>query len=105
MFVPSPQPNLPRSFVTHEASKFIYFYIYRALLNLAQTGNGQVSVVANLIIGYLGEFLSLPVVMPLEAVVSKSQTSARTLAAAKVHPASTASGQQISSFDCVHTLM
>ena len=55
-------------------AKFIYFYIYRALLNIVQGPNGEVSVASNLIIGYLGEFLSLPVVMPLEAVVSKSQT-------------------------------
>ena len=59
-------------------AKFIYFYIYRALLDVVRTGNSQVSVVANLVIGYLGEFLSLPVVMPLEAVVSKSQTSGLT---------------------------
>ena len=55
-------------------AKFIYFYIYRALLNIASGPNGEVGVASNLIIGYLGEFLSLPVVMPLEAIVSKSQT-------------------------------
>ena len=59
-------------------AKFIYFYIYRALLNMAKTSTGQISVATNLVIGYLGEFLSLPVVMPLEAVVSKSQTSGLT---------------------------
>lgn len=59
-------------------AKFIYFYIYRALLNTAKTATGQVSVATNLLIGYLGEFLSLPIVMPLEAIVSKSQTSGLT---------------------------
>ena len=59
-------------------AKFIYFYIYRALLNAVASGAGEVSVASNLVIGYLGEFLSLPVVMPLEAVVSKSQTSGLT---------------------------
>jgi hypothetical protein len=56
-------------------AKFIYFYIYRALLNIGSGPNGEISVASNLVIGYLGEFLSLPVVMPLEAIVSKSQAA------------------------------
>eukprot|EP00946_MAST-07B_sp_MAST-7B-sp1_P005281 g5281.t1 len=59
-------------------AKFIYFYIYRALLGIVESSNGRISVATNLVIGYLGEFLSLPVVMPLEAVVSKSQSSGLT---------------------------
>lgn len=56
-------------------AKFIYFYIYRALINLGSGPNGEISVASNLVIGYLGEFFSLPVIMPLEAIVSKSQTA------------------------------
>ena len=56
------------------SAKFLYFYIYRALMIIASGPNREVSVAANLLIGYLGEFLSLPIVMPLEAVVSKTQT-------------------------------
>ena len=61
-------------------AKFIYFYIYRGMLNMVQDSgpSSQVSVATNLVIGYLGEFLSLPIVMPLEAVVSKSQSSGMT---------------------------
>ena len=62
--------------------KFLYFYIYKALNDL-YTDNIQPSVATenrqvvdtlfNILIGYFSEVFELPVIMPLEAVVSRVQ--------------------------------
>jgi hypothetical protein len=67
------QPKLVKS-VT---GKVLYFFIYRTLLDKhrAHTGSDNVGALANLVYGYLGEMLELPVVMPLEAIVARVQVS------------------------------
>ena len=58
------------------SQKTAYFYIYQALTDAYRrtlsTGEST-SVLGELVIGWLGEALSLPLIIPLEAVVTKVQ--------------------------------
>ena len=57
------------------SQKTAYFYIYQALSDAyrqALAGESS-SVLGEIVIGWLGEALSLPLIIPLEAVVTKVQ--------------------------------
>uniref|UniRef100_A0A7S2W8B5 Uncharacterized protein n=1 Tax=Mucochytrium quahogii TaxID=96639 RepID=A0A7S2W8B5_9STRA len=59
--------------------KFLYFYLYSSLSQLRRAATSDptqpLGTVANLLIGYFSEVLELPVIMPLEAIVSRVQAS------------------------------
>lgn len=77
--------GLSMKLVKSVTGKFFYFYLYSTLsgIRLAQlrrsagSKDAQVGLdtVSNLVIGYFSEFLELPLIMPLEAVVSRVQSS------------------------------
>lgn len=54
--------------------KVLYFYIYRLLSEFAVgSSKRNLTTEENLLIGFLSEVLELPVIMPLEAIATKSQ--------------------------------
>lgn len=59
--------------------KFFYFYLYSSLsqAQLARMPDSSqgLSAVSNLVIGFFSEVLELPLIMPLEAIVSRVQAS------------------------------
>jgi hypothetical protein len=57
--------------------KFFYFYLYATLSRLrsAQLGGAPLDTLSNLVVGFFSEVLELPLIMPLEAIVSKVQAS------------------------------
>jgi hypothetical protein len=59
--------------------KVLYFYLYRILSNLAAQMEGSsistLSMKSNLIVGFFSEVCELPVIMPLEAIATKSQVA------------------------------
>jgi len=56
--------------------KFIYFYAYKVLVDLYETITGtDVGVISDLIIGYVSEFIHLPISMPLDTIGVKIQTN------------------------------
>ncbi|DBA02157.1 TPA: hypothetical protein N0F65_004792 [Lagenidium giganteum] len=58
-------------------SKFFYFYAYTLLSGLAARGGDvrELSTATNLLVGYLSEFVHLPVTLPMEVVATRLQTS------------------------------
>jgi len=65
------QPKLVKSIT----GKVLYFYIYSSLSKLVADSDGQLSTIANMIVGFFSEVIELPVIMPLEAIVSRVQSS------------------------------
>ncbi|GBG25946.1 Mitochondrial carrier protein [Hondaea fermentalgiana] len=59
--------------------KFFYFYLYTTLsklrLAMMEDPSKGLDTASNLVIGYFSEILELPIVMPLEAVVSRVQAA------------------------------
>lgn len=66
-------PKLVRS----GAQKFLYFYLYSALVQLHArwSAGARLGVGANLILGLLADWLSAPVVVPLDLVTTQRQTT------------------------------
>lgn len=56
-------------------SKFFYFYAYTLLAQLVAPRDGSpIGTGTNLAIGYLSEFVHLPVTLPMEVIATKLQT-------------------------------
>jgi hypothetical protein len=55
--------------------KFFYFYAYAALRGIVETmeGGGPISGIGSIVIGYLSEFVHLPVTMPVETIMIRIQ--------------------------------
>jgi hypothetical protein len=59
-------------------SKFFYFYAYTLLAQVVAPRDGQpIGTATNLAIGYLSEFVHLPVTLPMEVIATKLQTGAK----------------------------
>ena len=66
-------PKLVRS----GAQKFVYFYIYGALVQLYTRWKGvaRLGVATNLFLGVLADWLSAPIIVPLDLVTTQRQTT------------------------------
>lgn len=59
-------------------SKFFYFYAYTLLAQIVAPRDGRpIGTATNLAIGYLSEFVHLPVTLPMEVIATKLQTGAK----------------------------
>lgn len=58
-------------------SKFLYFYAYTMLAQAAAPGDGRpLGTAASLFIGYISEFVHLPLTLPMEVIATRLQTGA-----------------------------
>lgn len=74
--VPGLYKGLRPKLIKSVTGKVLYFYLYKLLGSLFVTSrNEAMSAAANLVVGFCSELFELPVIMPLEAIATRTQTS------------------------------
>jgi len=53
--------------------KFLYFYIYNYLLSITKSGRQNVSVITNLLVGYVSALVAVGILTPLEVAQTRQQ--------------------------------